>query len=210
MIILAHRGFWEKEEEKNTDIAFERAFSFGFGVEFDIRDYCGDLVVAHNIASDGCLKLKRFFEIYKNFNERQLLALNIKSDGLQDDLKKYFKKYNIENYFVFDMSVPDGLEYLKHGLKVFTRQSEYEKTPSFYDESEGVWLDEFHNHWISEKLILEHLKHNKKICIVSPELHLRDFQKEWLHYKKIETKTGYKSIILCTDYPEKARDYFHD
>ena len=35
------------------------------------------------------------------------------------------------------MSVPDGLGYLKQNMKAFTRESEYEKVPSFYDEACG-------------------------------------------------------------------------
>ena len=35
--ILAHRGFWKEETEKNTKIAFERAFNSGFGIETDPR-----------------------------------------------------------------------------------------------------------------------------------------------------------------------------
>ena len=31
--ILAHRGFWKEETEKNTKTAFERAFNSGFGIE---------------------------------------------------------------------------------------------------------------------------------------------------------------------------------
>lgn len=53
-------------------------------------------------------------------------------------LKELLEEYNITNYFVFD-----GLGYLKQNMKAFTRESEYEKVPSFYDEACGIWLDEF-------------------------------------------------------------------
>ena len=117
------------------------------------------------------------------------LALNIKSDGLQVKLKCLIEKYRIENYFIFDMSLPDTLEYLAHGMKCFTRQSEYEKEPLFYDKAVGVWLDEFHTDWITEEIIRYHYRNNKKICIVSPDLHKREYEKEWQHYKEIEKKT---------------------
>ena len=38
MRILAHRGFWNSKEERNSIVAFEKAFQNGFGIETDIRD----------------------------------------------------------------------------------------------------------------------------------------------------------------------------
>ena len=43
--ILAHRGFWKREGEKNTKVAFERAFDNGFGIETDLRDVKGEIIV---------------------------------------------------------------------------------------------------------------------------------------------------------------------
>ena len=34
--VIAHRGWWKAENEKNTKTAFERAFDCGFGVETDL------------------------------------------------------------------------------------------------------------------------------------------------------------------------------
>jgi len=210
MIIIAHRGYWRKKSEKNTAAAFKKAFSEGFGVETDIRDYNGKLVVSHDIAKKSCLKIRSFFEIYNNSKKKSVLALNIKADGLQLKLKKMLREYKIKNYFVFDMSVPDGLEYLKFGFKIFTRQSEYETIPSFYNKAAGIWLDEFYYHWITKGLILNHLKNGKKICIVSPELHKRNYRKEWQDYKNISNGINSKNLIICTDYPEKAREFFYE
>ena len=46
---MAHRGFWISEEEKNKTVAFERAFDNNFGVETDLRDICGKIVISHNM-----------------------------------------------------------------------------------------------------------------------------------------------------------------
>ena len=209
MIILSHRGYWEKKAEKNSQIAFERSFSLGFGTETDIRDYRGELVIAHEIADESSISLKKFFEIYNNHRNKLPLALNVKADGLQMKLKELLQQYNIENYFVFDMSVPDALGYLKTKFKCFTRQSEYEKSPSYYNKADGLWLDEFEKHWITKETIeYHHIKNKKKICIVSPELHKRTYKKEWQHYKEIKKKMGIDSLMLCTDYPDMAKDFF--
>ncbi len=106
------------------------------------------------------------------------------------------------------MSVPDGLQYLRHNIKSFTRESEYETIPSFYDEACGIWLDEFQGHWINKEVIENHIKNNKQICIVSPDLHKREYKKEWQHYKEIEKELGIDNLMICTDYPEEAKEFF--
>ncbi|MGJ0344496.1 hypothetical protein NG788_07680 [Aliarcobacter cryaerophilus] len=208
MIILSHRGYWKDVNEKNQQVSFERSFSLGFGTETDIRDYKGELVISHDIADENCISVKEMLEIYNKYNNTLPLALNIKADGLQIKLKELLEEYKITNYFVFDMSVPDGLGYLKQNMKAFTRESEYEKVPSFYDEACGIWLDEFQEHWITKEVIEKHIKNNKKICIVSPDLHKREYKNEWEHYKEIEKELGIDNLMICTDYPEIAREFF--
>lgn len=210
MIILSHRGYWKETQEKNLPIAFERSFSLGFGTETDIRDYKGELVISHDIADENCISVKEMFEVYNKYDNTLSLALNIKADGLQLKLKKLLEEYKIENYFVFDMSIPDGLGYLKQNIKAFTRESEYEKVPSFYDEACGIWLDEFQEHWITKEVIEKHIKNNKKICIVSPDLHKREYKNQWQHYKEIEKELGIDNLMICTDYPEIAKEFFNE
>lgn len=208
--ILSHRGYWKKESEKNKEIAFERSFTFGFGTETDIRDFNGELVISHDIASIECLSVDLFFKLYKSINDTLPLALNIKSDGLQLKLLDLLEKYSIENYFVFDMSIPDGLNYLKKDFNVFTRQSEYELQPSFYDKAAGVWLDEFNDHWISKAIIKKHLDNNKSVCIVSPDLHKRNYLNEWKNYKEYDREMNFNNLIICTDFPEEAKTFFYE
>ncbi len=210
MIVLSHRGYWKEVSEKNLSIAFERSFSLGFGTETDIRDYKGELVISHDIADEKCISVKEMFEIYNKYDNTLPLALNIKADGLQVKLNELLEEYKIENYFVFDMSVPDGLGYLKQNMKAFTRESEYEKLPSFYDEAYGIWLDEFQGHWITKEVIEKHIKNNKQICIVSPDLHKREYKKEWQHYKDIEKELSIDNLMICTDYPEIAKEFFNE
>lgn len=211
MIILSHRGLWRKADEKNTETAFRRSFDLGFGTETDLRDYCGDLVISHDVATAECMLFSDFLEIYLTYGNSLPLALNIKADGLQYILNEKLREYNISNYFVFDMSVPDGLGYVKAGMRTFTRQSEIEVQPAFYQSAQGVWLDEFNTHWINEDVVSEHIRNNKEICIVSPELHKRDNKSEWLHYKKIDSQLDDEGeLMLCTDFPEQAKRVFNE
>jgi len=207
MIIISHRGFWREEKEKNSSTAFDRSFSLNFGTETDIRDFNGNLVISHDIASKTCLTLIQFLKIYKSRNTNLPLALNIKSDGLQKKLFDFLKVHSIENYFVFDMSIPDTIMYLKEGMNVFIRQSEHELGKSFYESASGIWLDAFERVWYSEELVKKHLNNGKKVAIVSSELHKREYLKHWTFLKSWSIIND-DNLILCTDLPEKALNFF--
>lgn len=209
MIILAHRGFWIQPEEKNTLVAFTRSFENGFGVETDIRDSIQKIFISHDIAKGNEMTAEDFFKLYNSYNSPFPLALNVKSDGLFKPMTDLLQENRINNYFFFDMSLPDALGYVKLGLKMFSRQSEYEREPYLYKEADGVWLDEFYQHWIDENIILQHLQEKKKVCIVSPELHNRNYKEEWDHYRHIINKFGLENIMLCTDFPGEAKTFFN-
>lgn len=206
MDIIAHRGYWLFEKEKNTKIAFERAFDNDFGVETDLRDYCGELVISHNIPQGEEITVEEFFALYKEKNKQTCLALNIKADGLQEKLKFLLEKYSIKNYFLFDMSIPDTIGYINQKLNIFSRKSEYETELPFYEKSTGVWLDCFKSDWITNQEIASHLKACKNVCIVSSELHKREHKNAWQKYKPLNTK----NIMLCTDYPQEAKEFFNE
>jgi hypothetical protein len=108
------------------------------------------------------------------------------------------------------MSVPDALGYLNNKMNIFTRQSEFETTPSLYEQADGVWMDEFKGHWITAQEINRHLDNEKKVCIVSPELHQRDHFSIWKDYKVFAKAVNSEKLMLCTDYPEEAKEYFYD
>ena len=208
MNILSHRGYWKLPEEKNTEIAFRRSFALGFGTETDVRDFNSQLVISHDIATEGAMTAEQFFEIYRQYQTPLPLAINIKSDGLQGLLRQALEKYNITNYFLFDMSVPDGLVYVRQGgFQVFTRQSEYEKMPSFYEEAQGVWMDMFLGDWIEERDIAQHLEKGKKVCIVSPDLHKRAHLPFWERLRRMSIIQS-DNLMLCTDFPEEAKTLF--
>lgn len=181
-----------------------------FGTETDIRDYNSKLVISHDIPDAKSMGLDIFLDIYKSLNPSLPLALNIKSDGLQSELEKVLKNYQIEDYFVFDMAVPDGLIYARKGFRTFTRHSEHETSPAYYGLAHGVWMDEFNGHWISDAVINEHIRAEKSLCIVSPELHGRNHLQEWRHYKELESTIGKGKLMLCTDFPQLAREFFND
>lgn len=208
MHIIAHRGYWKTLEEQNTIKSIGKAFENGFGIETDIRDYCGELVVSHNIATDKAETAEALFELYQSSGASQMLALNVKADGIQTLLMPLLEKFGIHNYFLFDMSIPELIVNQKMNLRFFTRQSDVESECVQYAEADGVWLDSFFDEdFITENHIALHLKNYKKVCIVSPELHGRDSHSLWVKLKEWNL-TCKEQLYLCTDKPEEARRFF--
>ena len=209
MNISAHRGFWKTKNEQNSKSAFIRALECGFGIETDVRDYNGDLVISHDIpASKDCMKLDEFFALYKSSEASSVLALNIKADGLQEKVKAALQKENVTNYVLFDMSVPDLLKSLEADLHSLSRISDIETDDSLLSRASGIWLDCFYGDThIIEKLEAYLELCDKPIFIVSPELHRRDHLKIWTDLKMID-QIHKPRLHLCTDYPKAGRNYF--
>lgn len=198
MQILAHRGFWKSAEEKNSLSAFERAFKFGYGIETDVRDYLGKLVVSHNIADENSPLFEDVLRIYKESKSNQYLAINIKADGLQGLLGELLAKYEVEKYFVFDMSIPELVAYRNKGINYFTRMSDYEREPVLLDDAMGIWMDEWITTWISLEEIRCFSKQNKAVGVISPEIHGRNERKMWDFIREIDEER----LLLCTDRPD--------
>lgn len=206
MIVLAHRGWWEHAGEKNSLQAFERALRAGYGIETDIRDCMGQLVISHDPPSSADLMtLDDFLALYRQEDSTAPLALNIKADGLQAGVLDSLARHGVANYFVFDMAVPDALGYLSRGAPTFTRHSRYESSPSFYGEAKGVWVDCFDGELCSNAAISAHLQAGKTVALVSPELHRKPYEAAWQRWKSLTDV----SMMLCTDFPDKADRYFN-
>lgn len=210
MKILAHRGYWNDIIEKNSPQALRTALERGFGFESDVRDYMERMVISHNIATSASQDAEEVFKWLHEFDDKYCFAINVKADGLKDILKKYFNEYSITNYFLFDMSVPQMVEFREMGLRYFTRQSEVEPVPYMYDDAAGVWIDGFWStDWITEKLLSEHIECGKEVCLVSPDLHGdKNYKEFWKQLKIFDI--DFDKVMVCTDYPEKARKFFNE
>lgn len=214
MDILAHRGFWETPEEKNSPAALARAFADGFGVETDIRDRNGALVISHDPPSGPCMTFEDFLAMYIRHGAPGPLALNVKADGLQRLSADALAKAGVgENaYFFFDMSIPDAFLFARQNLPIFTRESEIEPTPHLLDRAQGIVLDCFHADWITAAKILQHLEAGRSVMLISPELHGRDPVRSWAEWRKLTgarvARPADTRLMLCTDRPREAKEVF--
>ena len=207
MKILSHRGFWFDPQERNSSLAFHRSLDNCFGIETDIRDDNGKVVISHDMPTRPVGTLLDFFDRVEAYSCCQdlIFALNIKSDGLAKTIKPLIQKYNNLDCFFFDMSIPDMREYLQLEIPVFTRISEVEQSPVWLEKSAGVWLDCFNSEWYDLSLIIDLLSQEKRVCIVSPELHGRPYKSQWSKLRKID----HQDLMLCTDLPGKAEVFFN-
>lgn len=207
MKILAHRGYWNDQIKPNSPQALYAALTHGYGFESDIRDYQGKLVISHNIAEETSQDAGEVFQWLHEAQDQFCFAINIKADGLKDLIQKQLTKKQIQNYFLFDMSVPQMVEFQKVGLTCFTRQSEVEQEPVMYETAAGVWIDGFgENDWIDEALLSRHIAAGKRICLVSPELHKRGHLPFWNRLRTLQI--DWDLVMLCTDIPDEAANFF--
>lgn len=206
MIILSHRGYWKLEEERNRAAAFQRSFDLGYGTETDIRDIQGKLVISHDMPRGDEIT---FEEVLQIMDGRNLpLALNIKADGMAEEILRLLKQYNHTNYFTFDMSIPDMVMQLKTELIVFTGLSDILSPAVLLDQAKGIWLDCFNSDWYDSKLVDTYLEIGKPVCIVSADLHKRNIKRQWEIIKQCSHFSS-DSLMLCTDYPEIAKEFFY-
>lgn len=203
MKIISHRGFWHAPSEKNTKKAFCRSFESGFGTETDVRDRIGNLVISHDLPSGEEISLAALLTLMGE--DPKLLAINIKADGLAKLLSKTMLDYCRSNWFAFDMSIPDMRDHLAVGNPVFARMSEVELNPVWLDQVEGIWLDSFDKTWFDLTIIENLIKKGKQVCVVSSELHSRDQYDLW---KMLLPMAEVGQLILCTDFPLMAKEYF--
>ncbi len=216
MEVLAHRGFWFSRQETNSEAAIRRAFSHGFGIETDLRDQGSHIVISHDASfvpshlSEPLMSFDRFLDIYEELQPNSTLALNIKADGLASVVYDTLIKRNINTYFVFDMSVPDTLHYLRAKMSVFTRWSEFEAGSVLDNRAEGIWLDAFENPDVSAGDIARVISRGQKAAIVSPELHGRPHEAAWAEWRSFLTANPSlkDKLLLCTDFPLDAQAYF--
>lgn len=207
MKLLCHRGIWTEVHQKNTHAALCAAFEQGLGIETDIRDCNGRLVVSHDMPlSETAGDLDTLLSHYQRCECGAPLALNVKADGLQSALLAKLQTYQVRNYFVFDMSVPDALGYRRLNMPFAARLSEYEPPGILHDQASHVWLDAFEGEWYSMALIQSLLEQGKHVAVVSPELHRRAHADFWAALKPFSVSDR---LYLCTDLVAPAMEVFH-
>jgi hypothetical protein len=162
-------------------------------------------VVSHDPTTDGSVLTLRHFlaQISGVTLSRGLIfALNIKSDGLSSIMTDELRTLQGIPHFFFDMSTPELVKYVKAGLRVGLRRSEFETLApqlSIFSEPSAVWVDGFNSDWWKTSELLELGSRKRVVILVSPELHGRDPAQVWKTFA--EEFHNNPNLYICTDYP---------
>ena len=164
-----------------------------FGLEIDIHNYNNKLVLAHDHPNEQSIKLENFItHIPKN----SLLAINIKNEEVEAELKIILSRSKTTNYFTFDWPVTSLHNAINHDLNCAFRLSEYEK--DIVPNCPWVWLDSFNGIWYDADFLISLKKSGIKLAIVSPELHNREADIS----KVKDIANAVKVDAMCPDIPE--------
>jgi len=166
-----------------------------YGVEVDVRDYNGHLILSHEPFMSGD-PLKHYMKRYKH----KFIIFNIKSEKVEYEVQKIVKQYNIKNYFFLDSSFP--MIYNLIALKeknIALRFSEFEPIEPILKLSgkiKWVWVDCFKTMPLTLKKYSLLKSAKFKICIASPELQSQE--KKIIEYKKYLLENGLIPDMICT------------
>jgi hypothetical protein len=159
-MFIAHRV-------NNSDYA--NSISNEYGIEFDIRDSAGSIIVTHDPFTDGEILEEFLSKISKRF-----LIVNVKSEGIEERALELLKKYGFEDFFLLDCSFPAIVKLSRlEEKRIALRFSEYENFANVIDNKDKVrwvWVDCFTHFPLTKKIEEVFHAHGLKICIVSPEL----------------------------------------
>ena len=173
-----------------------------FGVEVDIRSEGKRIIIGHDPFVGG----EDFMQWISLYNHGTLI-LNVKEEGLEEELTFIMSKYHIEDFFFLDQSFPFLLKTIEKGeTRCAVRVSEYEDINTVLNlmgKVQWVWVDCFTTFPLTRKQA-ETLqkKGGFKLCFVSPELQGRDNQKDITDFKKEIEMNGIRGDAVCTKYPD--------
>ena len=163
-----------------------------FGIEIDLRDRNDKIILVHDPFKDG-----EDFEEFIKYYKHAFIILNVKSAGVEDKCYEILKKYNINNYFFLDSSIPityeKGLIY--NFASRFSTIEPIELSFSLDKYIKWIWIDCF-----NIKYPDDYYKYNfKKTCMVSPELQKKDINNyNIINYRNDFINNKFTPDAICT------------
>ena len=187
MIFVAHRI--------NT-IAELNQVPSDFGVEIDLRDRGGEIVLSHDPFMEG-VSLDDYLKHYQH----SLLIMNMKSAHLEVEALEALKKRSIENYFFLDSSMSSVIALAKFKKYHFAgRVSEFESIDSAALSNaifSWAWIDCFTKFSLSkEDYELLNTAFGMRVCLTSPDLLGRP--KDIAFHANKLLKLGIAPDAICT------------
>jgi len=147
-----------------------------YGVEIDLRSSVankGHLHLSHDAWTEG-ESFEEWLKQYKAAGINGPLILNTKEDGLESRALELLDQNGVTNFFFLDTALPTLVKWsVKENKNFFAvRWSKFEPVEfceKFKNRCEWVWVDCFFLE-IPPAIVVNRLKENFKVCLVSPEL----------------------------------------
>lgn len=205
--IIAHRGLWSERSEQNTPSALIASLSCGFGLETDLRDLLGQVVISHDPPVGSEIAFVDFLSDAAGVSGAGPLALNVKADGLAEMFAVMSALDGLDHFF-FDMAFPDMRHYVERSLPIAVRLSEYEWYRGGFLENlpqgSAYWVDGLTTDWWLTGPGFDAIADKSRVYLVSPEVHGRDPYATWNWFAE-RVRSG-QDLFLCTDHPKAVRE----
>ncbi len=170
------------------------------GVEIDIRSHGNELILHHDPFVDG----QPMLEWLTYFNHGTLI-LNVKEEGLEEQIIRLMASKGIEDYFFLDQSFPFLIRTSNSGVRrSAVRVSDFEglaAARALAGSIDWAWIDFFTDFPLSRDNNEELVKLGYKLCIVSPELHGKSAQTEIPSLRRRLTQLKIAPAAICTKHP---------
>lgn len=139
------------------------------GIEFDVRDSGGICIVTHDPFTTG-----PDLDLFLSHVGSRFCIINIKSEGIEFEVLKLLRKYNINEFFFLDCSIPMMNKLANQGEQRFAvRFSEFEPVEfvrAWSGKATWVWVDCFQTYLLTRSIAEAFRAAGFRICLVSPEL----------------------------------------
>ena len=188
MIVIAHRV--------NTIEQLEQT-PIGYGVEVDLRDYDGQIVVQHDPWKNG-----EAFQRYMEHFRHRFIVLNVKCEGIEEEVLRIVKTRKVEDFFFLDLSFPALVKLVRRGeRRIAVRFSEHEPIEgclAVAGKVDWIWVDCFTDFppVLSQR---ERVLSEFRTCLVAPELQGRP-PLEAAAARVIMDR--YRASAVCTKVPD--------
>ncbi len=172
-----------------------------YGVEVDIRSNDQHLIIHHDPMCGG-----EIFADWLQAYRHGTLILNVKEEGLEEDLLTLMSAHGIEDFFFLDQSFPFLIKWAQRiEGRCAVRISEYESIEtalSLAGKVNWVWVDCFSTLPIDSTQAQQLKDAGFRLCMVSPELQGRDAQIEIARFHRLINKRNIIPTAVCTKHPE--------
>jgi hypothetical protein len=168
-----------------------------FGAEIDIRTYGSKIILNHDPFKKG-----ENFEDFLTEYKHGTLILNIKEDGIEDEVLNKVKKAKIKSFFLLDVEFP----YIYKSIKKKERNISIRFSEKETIETAKIMVNKFKWLWIDTVTKLPITKDNINIinkyksCLVCPERWGRANQIELYKKKLIKLKFIPSAIMTSSKY----------